>query len=222
LGTGTLDGTGKASDSTSSLGVGTHSITASYLGGTGYSASVSSPVSVTITAAPADFSISLAQTSGIVSQNGSVTSAITIASANGFNQAVSLSCAGAPHNATCSVSPASVTPSGTSPGAATLTIRTGSELLALTPLNSSGRSSGSLAWALLSCGGFLSLSALRRRRFSRWTNFLSAVALSCGLIGAIAGCGGSSLSTPSGAYTITVTATSGSDSHTATYGLTVQ
>jgi hypothetical protein len=157
-----------------------------------------------------------------VSQNGSVTSAITIASANGFNQAVSLSCSGAPRNATCSVSPPSVTPSGTTPGTATLTIQAGSELHALTRLNSSGRSAGPIAWALLSYSGFLSFSALRRRRRPRWTTFLATVALACGLIGAVAGCGGSSHSTPIGTYTITVTATSGSDSHTATYGLTVQ
>lgn len=222
LGTGTLDGTGKATYSTSSLAVGTHSISAAYGGNTSYTASTSTPVSVTITAAPADFSISLAPTSGTVSQTGSVTSAITIASANGFNQAVSLSCSGAPRNAACSVSPASVTPSGTSPGTATLTIQTGTEVPAFKRLTSSGRSSISIVSVVLSCCGFFSLSALRRRRRPGWTTLLAAVALCCGLVGTVAGCGGSSHSTPSGTYTITVTATIGADSHTATYGLTVQ
>jgi hypothetical protein len=54
IGTGTLDGTGKTTLSTSTLAVGSHSITASYGGATSpaFSNSASSPVAVTITAAP--------------------------------------------------------------------------------------------------------------------------------------------------------------------------
>jgi hypothetical protein len=222
LGTGTLDSTGKATYSTSSLAVGTHSITAAYGGDTNYMKSASAPVSVTITAATSDFSLSLSQASGTVSQSSSITSAVTITSSNGFNQPVSLSCSGAPSNATCSLSPTSVTPSGTSPGTATMTIQTGVKAAALALPNYFGHSPGSTAWAFLSGGRFLSFALLRRRRRSLWTRFVTLLALSCGLIGTATGCGSSGHSTPSGTYTITVTATSGTDSHSANYSLTVQ
>jgi hypothetical protein len=53
LGSGNLDAAGMATYSTSSLAAGTHSITASYGGDSGYSASTSTAVSLTITAAAA-------------------------------------------------------------------------------------------------------------------------------------------------------------------------
>jgi hypothetical protein len=220
LGTGTLDNA-KATYSTSSLATGTHSITAAYAGNTTDAPSTSAPVSVTITAAAADFSISLAQSSGTVSQSGSVTDTITISPTNGFNQAVSLACSGAPSDATCSISPASVTPSGTTPATATLTIQTGSQTAALSRPGSRGRPYLPVAWGFLSGGGLLGFALLRRRRRPLWTQFLAMLALSCGLIGAASGCGSSSHSTSAGTYSITVTATAGTDSHTASYSLTV-
>ncbi len=222
LGTGTLDGTGKASYSTSSLAAGPHSITASYSGDTNYSASVSSPVSVTVTAAPPDFSINLAQTSGSVSSGSSITSTITITPINGFNQAVSLSCSGAPKNAACSVSPGTVTPSGTGPATATFTVQTGVTIDALARSNSFGRSSGSVAVGFLGGGGLLGCALLLHRRRPISTRFLAILALSVGLIAAATGCGGSNHATPTGTYTITVTASSGTDSHTVNYSLSVQ
>ena len=52
LGTLTLDAGGKGTLSTSTLAVGAHSITASYLGAMGFGKSVSGAVSVTVTGAP--------------------------------------------------------------------------------------------------------------------------------------------------------------------------
>ena len=57
LNTGTLDATGKATFSTAALTVGTHNITAAYVGATGFASSTSPTVTVTI--APADFTLSL-------------------------------------------------------------------------------------------------------------------------------------------------------------------
>ena len=54
LGTVTLDAGGKGTLSTSSLAVGAHAITASYLGATGFVPSVSGAVSVTVTSAPSN------------------------------------------------------------------------------------------------------------------------------------------------------------------------
>ena len=49
LGTGTLNGSGVATYSTSSLGVGAHSITASYAGNSTFAASTSGAATVTVT-----------------------------------------------------------------------------------------------------------------------------------------------------------------------------
>jgi hypothetical protein len=220
LGTGTLDSTGNAAYSTSSLAVGAHSITAAYSGDTNYTASVSSPLSITITAASADFTISLAQTSGTVSSGSSITSTITIAPVNGFNQPVSLSCSGAPKDSTCSISPNSVTPNGTSAATATLTVQTGVQAAALARPSFMGQSSGSIAWSFLSGGGLLGCVLLRRRRPS-WKQLLLMLALSGGLLCAATGCGHSGQATPAGTYTISITASSATASHTANYTLNV-
>jgi hypothetical protein len=83
-----------------------------------------------------------------------------------------------------------------------------------------GRAPGTIAWGLLAGGGLLGCVTLRRRRL--WTQFLALSALFCGLIGVSTGCGGSNHTTPTGTYTITVTAVSGTDAHTASYSLSVK
>ena len=107
LGTGTLDGTGKATYTTSSLAVGSHSITAAYGGDALNAASTSSALSVTVTAPPPDFSLSLAPTSSTVNQGTSATATVTVTPINGFSAATSLTCANLPAHALCSFNPAS-------------------------------------------------------------------------------------------------------------------
>jgi Beta-propeller repeat/Cep192 domain 4 len=70
---------------------------------------------VSLSASPAANSIVAGQTASY---------AVTVTPLNGFNQSVSLSCANTLQAATCSVSPKSVTPNGTSPVNATVTIQT--------------------------------------------------------------------------------------------------
>jgi hypothetical protein len=71
-------------------------------------------------------------------------------------------------------------------------------------------------------GGLLGCALLLHRRRPISTRFLAILALSVGLIAAATGCGGSNHATPTGTYTITVTASSGTDSHTVNYSLSVQ
>jgi hypothetical protein len=229
LGTGALDGTGKATYTTSSLASGTHSITAAYSGDTNYVASTSTAVSVTVTAMPADFGIALAPSSGTVQSGSAVTTTITIAPVNGFNQPVSLACSGAPGNATCSINPASVTQNGMTPSNATLTIQTGIQSSAALhdsslPGQPAG-ANGTVALGLLG-GGLLGFTLLRAHRRSWWRLQFGVVSVFfvCALV---EGCGGSSNAapnhaTPKGTYTITVTATAGNHSHLSNYSLTVQ
>jgi hypothetical protein len=229
LGTGVLDGSGRATYTTSSLAFGTHSLTAAYSGDVSYAASTSTAVSVAVTATPADFGIALAPPSGTVQSGSSVTTTITMTPANGFNQPVSLACSGAPSNTTCNISPASVSPNGTTPSTAKLTIQTGVQSSAALhdpslPGQPSG-ADGTVALALLD-GGLLGFTLLRARRRS-WLRLQFGVVLVFFVCALVEGCGGSSNAapnnaTPKGTYTITVTATAGNDSHISNYNLTVQ
>jgi hypothetical protein len=223
LGAGTLS-SGIATYSASSLAVGTHSLTAAYGGDSSNAASTSSAVTITITAIATDFSIALSPTSGTASQGSTATSTITITPAGGFNQSVSFACSGLPAKTSCSFSPISVTPSGTSGVTSTLTINTDvtTSVLYQPPLHGQ-KSGGVVALASLAGGswlGFLLLGSRSRNR-NWWGLHLGMISVLL-VASAVMGCGGSSTTTPKGTSQITVTATSGSTTHTATYSLTIQ
>jgi hypothetical protein len=221
FGAGTLSSTGTATYSTSALAAGSHSISASYAGDTEDASSTSPAVEVTVSAAAPQFSITLTPSSGSVAVGKSVSSIIAITPVNGFNQAVALTCAGAPGDATCLISPGSVTPNGSSTASATLTIQTGVKTAALRGAETlrPGRRGG-VFLSMLAGGSILGL-ALSGRRKRIWSAMLWSLALFAA--SALVACGsGSPNATPAGTYAITVTATAGSDSHTATYSLTVQ
>jgi len=223
IGTGSL-AAGVATFSTASLSVGTHNIIAAYGGDTANAASSSSPVVVTITAAPAgDFSIALSPATGSVSPGASATSTITITPSGGFSQAISLACSGLPANSTCTFSPTSVTPNGTATSTSTLTIATDVKTASLStkPLRTPG---GATSLAMLAGGGSLGLLLLRRRR-----KYPRLWLLQMGLVAAFVftsvmiGCGhGASATTPTGTSQITITGTSGATTHSATYSLTIR
>jgi Bacterial Ig-like domain (group 3)/FG-GAP-like repeat len=89
IGTGTLDGTGKTTFATSTLAVGNHSITASYGGATtpvAFSNSASSPVAITITAAPiisTTTTVSTSAVNGTAVVGTSITLTATVTPASG-------------------------------------------------------------------------------------------------------------------------------------------
>jgi Bacterial Ig-like domain (group 3) len=89
LGTGTLSG-GKATFSTSSLSVGSHSITANYGGDSNFIGSLSSAITQTVNAATGDFTIS--PSPGTVSLKGGGTAryTVTISPSGGFTGTVTL------------------------------------------------------------------------------------------------------------------------------------
>jgi hypothetical protein len=221
---------GSAVLSTSSLAVGTHSITATYGGDASFSGSTSAAVSINVTAAmAADFSLSLSPTSGSVPQGQSATSTITLTPIGAFAQQVSLACSGAPQNTTCSLSPAAVSLDGSHAASSTLTIQTDVKTATAFPFHMPGSPTNPgffASLALLCSGSTLGLAVLRRSHKLRSRAVLQAVCLlglSGSVISAFTGCGGGSGNkTPTGTYTITINATAGSTTHSATYSLTIQ
>jgi hypothetical protein len=69
-----------------------------------------------------DFSLTCSPSSLTVNQGANGTSTCTVASTNGFNSAVSLSCTGAPSGVTCNFAPNPVTPPANGSTASTLTV----------------------------------------------------------------------------------------------------
>jgi hypothetical protein len=218
LGTGTLNSTGVATlTGVTSLAVGTQSITASYGGGPGFNSSVSSAVSVTVTAAATpDFSVALSPATATLASGSSATSTVTITPTGGFTSAVTLSCSGLPSNSTCSFSAGSVTPSG-SAATSTLTIKTGVSTTAQL------ERFGGVSFAGVGLFGLIGLG-LRRKKFAvRLVCLLFAMA---GAAMVLSGCGSShhaaGITTPSGTYTVSVTGTAGTTTHSSSFTLTVQ
>jgi len=185
-------------------------------------------LSLTVTAAVApDFTIAAtALAPATVAPGASATSTITIAPVNGFSAAVALTCTVAPaatRGPTCAFNPASV-PGGT--GTSTLTVST----TAATTASLEPRSRGLIYAMLLPIGGLALLGTGITSRKKRLWGFLLGCLLFSTLI-ILPACGGSSSSggggggghpgTPAGVYTVTVTGTAGSVTHTATASVTV-
>ena len=181
-------------------------------------------VTLTVGSGSPNFTISAGPTSAtIASPGGSATSTITITATGGFSSAVSLVCSvsgtGTPAP-TCSLNPPSISPGTTS----TLTVST--------TANSSARSlrsTGMFYALLLPIGGILGVGFTSRRKKLLGILMICLAILgvviitSCGGGGSSSSGGGGTGGTPAGAYTVTVTGTSGSlAAQTATFTATVQ
>jgi hypothetical protein len=177
---------------------------------------------------PPSFATVVSPQSATISPGQKTQFTLTLTPLAGFNQALSLSCAGVPSNTNCSASPSSVTLDGVNPVTATFTVTT------------QAASSASLLRSLqpwLAAGLFafvLSPVVGGRNRSRRYWAVLGGallllVLVSCGGGGA----GGSSNSpgspspsttpgTPAGSYTLMLTAASGSLSHSTPVTLVVK
>ncbi len=222
LGTGTLSG-GIATYTTSALSVATHSITASYPGASGaFAASTSTALSVTITAGVApDFTISLGATTTTVTHGNPATTSVSITPSGGFTAATSITCTGAPANSLCSANPNPISPVGLNPASTTVTLQTSvtTGALATRPRNYS--------LAALPLGLFTGLALFLLPRKRRAAILIVAISITAGLLAAT-GCGGHTAATQStattapGTYALTVTGSSGTTSHAATWTVVVQ
>jgi hypothetical protein len=192
-------------------------ITAQYSGDVNYAAVTTiatfQPVtpSYTVWAKPASVT---------VKQGSSGNIAFTVTPQNGFNQAVSFHCGSAtlPQGVTCSFSPASVTPDGSSAVTTTLTVQTSGAGVAALDRRTKPLLGPSSGW-LPRSGAVLALVlfGIPRVRRRTWLSGTTLMLFALCLTGVL-GCGGSSNSggntqnanaTPSGTYSIQVTTSVG-------------
>jgi hypothetical protein len=209
LGTGTLSGN-SASLNTAAIPQGTQSITAVYGGDGNYTGSTSAAVSQVVNAGPPapDFTLAAAPASITVNsgQSGNIT--VTVTPANGFNSAVSFSCSGLPSGASCSFSPQTVTPPGTT--STTLTVGVSGTSAQLRHNERTLFPASALA-AILCCFG------LRKQRRLRMLFLVAVSVIGLSLFTACS----SKTSVQPVTSTVTITGTSGALQPTTTFSLTV-
>jgi hypothetical protein len=225
---------------TSSLVIGSHTITAVYSGDTDFAGSASSPLTQSIL----DFS--LAPTSGTgggggtpvttqtTNPGGTATYPLTIVPTAGisFPAPILLTVAGMPLGATAVITPSPWTqltstswsfPAQTPLGPLSLAIQLPSPVAHLDPRSRSDRELPAMVFALLLLPFARRLRALRNRLWATISLLLLAVS-GVGAMAALGGCGATSglFADQAKTYTVTVTATSGTLSHATSLTLTVK
>ena len=181
-----------------------------------------------------DFSLSVSPTSATVTAGASSNFTVNASPTNGFNSAVSLSCSGLPTGAKCVFSTQSYTPGGSTTPMLTITTTAHSGMAGAVPSGPTSSFRPTSQLRILLAAGFVGfiLAGLYFGRLRSRFGFPAlvragglAVILLC--LFAAAGCGGGKASTtgaagtPAGTSMITVTATSGTLSHSTTITLTV-
>jgi DNA-binding beta-propeller fold protein YncE len=224
LGQGTLS-SGVATYSTSALAAGAHTITAAYSGDTDFSAVTSSALTETIE----DFTVSWLSsgvTTLIAPPGGQAVYSLTLSPPSGttFPAPITFSVTGLPAGATATFSPATI-----AAGAGTTTVTMTVTLASQSAVKPLGRPFGGGALPVALGLILLPFAGRMRRAPWRWSGMVFLIALSLTLAAGVTGCGGSSSSgssptpstTPKG-YLLTITATSGSLSHSTVVNLTVE
>jgi hypothetical protein len=212
LGVGTLNGSGVATFTTSSLAAGSHSIMSTYGGSSNYSSSASPTVSQGVTGfAPVSNALTV-----VAGQSVPIT--LTIYGSGGT---YTLACLGAPLKSGCVFTPNPVTPAPTGTSVQ-LTFSTASSSVPPAPSNRNPWPWGTLGLsavlATLSAAGMIH----SRRAPSRRVAFGMCLAI-VALAAVLAGCSSAAYTgTPKGAATFTVTGTSGSATISTPVSVTVQ
>jgi len=187
-------------------------------------ANLSTPMDVALAGDGEDFQLIVEGSSSAVIVSGqTATYAVQVVPVNGSTGTLTMGCTGVPQNATCTLNPATLPVASGVTGYATVTVSTGTtstSALAVTPLGR-WKQAGVLLAALLPCA----LISVRKRRFQMraltrgWFVCLLAVSLGIFLLlptacGTHASAGATSTSptspqgpvTPSGVYTLNITA----------------
>jgi hypothetical protein len=177
-----------------------------------------------------DYGVSASPSSATITAGQQANFTVSAGPVHGFDQTVTWSCTGAPTGASCTVSPSSLTLDGSNPATATVTLTTTARGLAPPLVLPRAAPPTQPLWVLAVClACFLAVVTFwNLGRASRRNAWLAATAVL--VLGALStSCGGGASSgppptqgTPPGSYTITITGSSGSLSHPATFQLTVK
>jgi len=184
-----------------------------------------SPQTASLSGSGQDFSMSpSSSSSATVTAGQSANYTVAVAPGGGFNQAVQLSCSGAPAQSSCSLSSSSVALNGSSPASVTVTVKTAgaSASLVQPAVLPSGSNRLALWLALSGLPGLVLLYRSRNRPARRIREKLYMAALlgvlsagtwtACGGGNSSSGGNGGGGGTPTGSYTLTVTGTFSSGS----------
>jgi hypothetical protein len=227
LGQNSLSG-GTASVTSSSLSVGSHTITATYSGDSNTNANSATAGSVTVTALAPAFSVNTSPSSLTITQGQSGTATLTVTANAAYSGTVKFSCGGLPANASCTFTPASLQLGASQTASETMVVSTTapSTNAQVKPLGLDGYFAG------IAATGLLLLVAPLRRRWAKAVVVIAVLTLSLGTIGIVSGCGsGSKMTssplvpgTPMGTSTVKVTVvdSASSSSQTATITLVIQ
>jgi hypothetical protein len=238
LGTGTVNSTGVATISLSTLPVGADSISAQFGGTSSFATSVSGVVMVTVSVAitPAPIAITI-PTLPAVSPGGSTTSSVSFTASSSYSGTMNLSCTltssptGAQYVPTCSLNPTTLTFTASSVGTSTLTVATTSTTTTTALPHSTSGTPWGLAGASAMAGLLMFCLPARRRRMMSMLLLLLVVtcigAVGCGGGGgtSVAPPGSTTQQTTAGSYTFSVKGTDASNpnlTNSATVTVTVE
>jgi len=183
-----------------------------------------SPQTVALTGSGEDFSLAASPTTTTVTPGQAGNYTLTVSPVEGFAQKVAFTCGGAPPQSTCSVTPSSVTLSGTGNETANVAVVTTGPMASIVPFGDFTASRIKLALLLAFSGlsgvGLLGGPAGRSGKRRGW--LVSGLSLLCLLVvattwSACGGGGSSSNETPAGTYAVTVTGTYTAGSATLTH-----
>jgi hypothetical protein len=207
---------GVAALTISSLPVGSVQLNAVYSGDIDFQASSSANLPGTVLSP--DFAVNSTPASQSVLPSQSVNYSITVTPTNPtFVYPVSLAVSGLPNGVTASFNPSSIA-AGSAATSTTLTLTASASAAAPAKALPWG-AGGASALALI----LLPFAGKRTRKTARRLARALLVLLALGAVGVLSGCGaGGYFSHPNGAYTVTVTAVSGPNTHTTNVTLTVQ
>jgi hypothetical protein len=221
LGSGTVSG-GVVAMTITSMAMGSHSITAAYSGDTNFLASTSG----TLTQMVEDFSVSVASSGSTQTTRagGTATYPLVVTPMGGATlpSAVTLNVSGLPTGATATFTP-QVVPAGSSTSNVVLTIQLPSVAAKLdrkTPLNGKAPP---LLWGILLLPLAGSMQRVRKR-LGRKLSVLLLIVVGVAAMAGLSGCSSTSgfFDQLTNSYTIAVTGTSGTLSHSTSVTLTVQ
>ncbi len=212
LGTGTLNASGIATFSTTTLSLGSHSVTAAFQANSNFTAS-SATLTQIMNAATGSFTISATPASQFIKGAGTTIYQVTLTSVGAFAGQISLACSGLPADATCSfANNPTLTAGGTATVAMTVNTTVADaelrkpELRHFDPADLAAITAAAVFPVELTGLGVFFAGLRRRKKLGTQKMRLVAVILfSLGILG-LTGCG--CPSTVFQTYTINITATS--------------